>query len=269
MKGVETRIAPPIMAMRQSTANASASLMCDRPRTTRVEEREAAIERLAGEQHHEDQALQHQHGRVGQIHAALDQATGRGDAAEQDRDRNDRQRILARQEGDQDAGEAVAGAQRRIGLAVDGGDLEEPGKPGAGARRSCSRRRSACRPAGPAPAPRADCRRSCARQSRRSCATSARRGARQAPAATARPQWTRGPGCCRSCSRRRSAWSMACSDRRIAQDAFDEKAHDRDGDVGHEQARDGLVDAARVAQQPASPIHAAPDSNRGHRHDRD
>ena len=44
--------------------------------------------------------------------AALQQAAAGADAAEQDRDRNDRERILPRQEGDQDAGEAVAGGER-------------------------------------------------------------------------------------------------------------------------------------------------------------
>ncbi len=34
----------------------------------------------------------------------------------------------------------------------------------------------------------------------------------------------------------------------IAERAFDEEVHDRDGDVGQQQARDGLVDAAVVAE---------------------
>ena len=53
--------------------------------------------------------------------------------AEQDGDRHDRQRVMPGEEGDEDAGEAVAGDQRGIGLAVDGGDLEEAGEAGAGA----------------------------------------------------------------------------------------------------------------------------------------
>ena len=78
-------------------------------------------------------ALKHQHRRVGQVHAPLDQAAGRLDAAESMRDRDDRERIVAREEGDEDAGIAVAGDERGVGRAVHGGDLEHAGEPGEGA----------------------------------------------------------------------------------------------------------------------------------------
>ena len=60
------------------------------------------------------------------------------------------ERIVAGEEGDEDAGEAVAGDQRGVGAAVDGGDLDHAGEPGAGAGEDAGRRRSAGRPAGPA-----------------------------------------------------------------------------------------------------------------------
>ena len=46
---------------------------------------------------------------------------------------NDGERVVAREEGDEDAGEAVAGGERGVGAALDGRDLEEAGEAGAGA----------------------------------------------------------------------------------------------------------------------------------------
>jgi len=77
--------------------------------------------------------LQYQHGRVGHAHAPLHDAARRSDGAEEDGDRDDRQRIVTGEEAHENAGKAVAGDQRGIGLAVDGGDLKEAGKAGAGA----------------------------------------------------------------------------------------------------------------------------------------
>ena len=67
--------------------------------------------------------MQHQHRGVRQIEAALQQAAARADAAEQDRHRDDRERMLAREERDQDAGVAVAGDERGVGAAVHRRDL--------------------------------------------------------------------------------------------------------------------------------------------------
>ena len=92
-----------------------------------------AAQRLAGQDQHEGDALQHLHRRVGQAEAALQQAAGGAEAAEQDRDRDDRERVLARDEGDQDAGVAVAGDQRRVGVGVHRRDLDRAGQAGAGA----------------------------------------------------------------------------------------------------------------------------------------
>ena len=61
------------------------------------------------------------------------EAAGSVDAAEEDRHRDDGERVLARQEGDEDAGEAVAGGERGVGPALDGGNLEVSGEPGTGA----------------------------------------------------------------------------------------------------------------------------------------
>ena len=56
----------------------------------------------------------------------------RADAAEQEGDGNDRQRIMPRDERHQDAGEAIARRERRVGAALNGGDLDHAGKPGGG-----------------------------------------------------------------------------------------------------------------------------------------
>ncbi len=226
----------------------------------RLEDREAAVERLADQQHHEDDALQHQHGGVRQVHAALDQAARRGDAAEQDRDRHDGERVVPGQEGDEDAGEAVAGDQRGIGLAVDRGDLEEAGKSGAGAGdgaaghdqpadrqalRQCRARIAAGDARGEAEGR--------ARHQRRSSST-----ASTMPAA--RPQCTSVPGMVPIML----ASPIGTVDGLLAEagsrsSAFDEEVHDGDGDVGEQQRGDRLVDAARSgAASRRWPIQTAP-----------
>src|SRR5450432_3209611 len=86
MKGVDTRSAPPMMA--NSTMKKGLSLICACLGAVRgagdLEYLEAAVQRLRYQQHHEGEALQHQHGGIGQIHAPLHQAAGRHDAAEHD-----------------------------------------------------------------------------------------------------------------------------------------------------------------------------------------
>ena len=94
---------------------------------------DAAVQRVAGKHEDEDDALQHQHRGVGQAEPALQQAAAGTDAAEQDRDRNDRQRILPRQEGDEDAGKAIAGGEIGVGAALHGGDFDHAGKAGRAA----------------------------------------------------------------------------------------------------------------------------------------
>ena len=134
MKGVDTRMAPPSMAVRTMASWAVMRAPC---RPEHAEDGEAAVERLGGEQHHEDEALQHQHGGVRHAHAALHEAARRREPAEQDRhDRTMAIGIVPGQERHQDAGEAVAGRQRGIGPALDGRDLEiaREARAGAGER---------------------------------------------------------------------------------------------------------------------------------------
>ena len=108
-----------------------------------------AAQRLARQDQHEGDALQHQHRRVGQAEPALQQAAGGAEAAEQDRDRDDRQRVVARDERHQDAGVAVAGDQRGVGVGVHRRDLDRAGQARAGAAERAGQQRSAGSPAGP------------------------------------------------------------------------------------------------------------------------
>src|SRR5688500_150533 len=91
MKGVETRMAPPIIAM--NTMKMSDWLMSSSSVAFRLQEGNASVEGLADEQHHEDHALQHQHRGVRHRHAALDQATGGVERTEQNRHGDNGERI--------------------------------------------------------------------------------------------------------------------------------------------------------------------------------
>src|ERR1700730_16770991 len=122
--GVETRMAPPNTASGTVQSPIVPSAMSGFP----LQEADASIERVAGEHEHEDDPRQHLYGGVGQAEPALQQPAAGADAAEQHRDRNDRQRILPGQERDQDAGEAVACGQVGVGAALYGGDLDHAGK---------------------------------------------------------------------------------------------------------------------------------------------
>src|SRR2546426_7233499 len=105
--GVETRIAPPNTASGTVQSPMVPSAMSGFP----FQEANSPIHRVAGEHEDKDDALQHLHRGVGQAEPALQQAAAGADAAEQDRDGNDGQRILSRQKGDEDAGKAVAGGE--------------------------------------------------------------------------------------------------------------------------------------------------------------
>src|SRR6478736_1501713 len=80
--GVETRMAPPSTARGTVQSPIDASAISG----SSLEESDASIERIARQHEDEDDALQHQHGRIGQAKAALQQAAAGADAAEQDRD---------------------------------------------------------------------------------------------------------------------------------------------------------------------------------------
>src|SRR5437764_12196520 len=92
--GVEMRMAPP------NTASGTVQSPIDPSAISRfsLQEADAAVQCVACQHEHEDDALQHQHRGIGQSEPALQQPAAGADAAEQDRDRNDRQRILPRQE---------------------------------------------------------------------------------------------------------------------------------------------------------------------------
>src|SRR5580698_2321778 len=127
--GVETRMAPPNTASGTVQSPIDPSAMSGFP----FQKADPSVDGIARQHKHEDDSLQHLHRGVGQAEPSLQQASARADAAEQDRDRNDRKRILPRQERDQDSSEAVAGGKVGVGAALDGGDLDHSGKPGASA----------------------------------------------------------------------------------------------------------------------------------------
>src|ERR1700754_2127808 len=88
--GVETRMAPPNTASGTVQSAIDPSAMSGFP----FEEADPPVEGVARQHEHEDDPLQPLHGGVGQAEPSLQQAAGGADAAEQDRDRNDRERIL-------------------------------------------------------------------------------------------------------------------------------------------------------------------------------
>src|SRR5882672_8742043 len=75
--GVETRIAPPNTASGTVQSPIEPSAMSG----LSFQEADATVERVARQHEHEDDALQHQHGRVGQAEPPLQQAAGGRDAA--------------------------------------------------------------------------------------------------------------------------------------------------------------------------------------------
>src|SRR5215475_13362311 len=113
--GVLTRSAPPSTAIGTTHQPMEASAMVAVPLGSPPKNAEAAVERFARQHRDEDHALQHQHRGVGQAEAALQQAAAGIDAAEQDRDRDHRERIMPGEERHQDAGEAVAGSEIGVG----------------------------------------------------------------------------------------------------------------------------------------------------------
>ena len=150
----------------------------------------------------------------GRSQPALQQAAAGADAAEQDRDRNDRQRIVAREEGDQDAGVAVAGGERGVG-ACRARPRPRPCRRGPPRRRQRRRRsaRSAADTAGPscAPARTLPPTTRAAKPNGRD-AHQRRRQSRQATMPNDQaPVHVACRGSCRACWRRRSAGSTACS----------------------------------------------------------
>src|SRR5206468_366391 len=127
--GVETRIAPPNTA----SGTVQSPIVPSAISGFSLQEADSAVQSVAGQHEDEDDALQHLHGGIGQAKPALQQATAGADAAEQDGYGNNRQRILPRQERDQNARKAIAGGEVGVGAALHGGDFDHSGKAGAGA----------------------------------------------------------------------------------------------------------------------------------------
>src|SRR5664279_2440867 len=127
--GVETRMAPPNTASGTVQSPMVPSAMSG----LAFQKADPSVHRVAGQHEHEDDALQHLHRGVGQAEPALQQPAAGADAAEQDGNGNDGQRILPRQERDEDAGKAVTGGEVGVGAALHGGDLDHAGKAGRGA----------------------------------------------------------------------------------------------------------------------------------------
>ena len=166
--GVRTRMAPPSTA--SGTVHEPSRSSVHVRTLPGQEDPKRPYSVVAGQDEDEDDALQHQHRGVRQAQPALQQAAAGADAAEQDRDRDDRQRIVPRQEGDQDAGKAVAGGEIGVGAALHGRDLDHAGEAGRGRRReSRSIRISLPTPRPDDLARRGRCRRRRARRSRTRC----------------------------------------------------------------------------------------------------
>ena len=106
--GVDTRMAPPNTAKGTVQSPIDPSAMSG----FSLQEADASVQRIARQHEDEDDPLQHQHGGVRQAQPPLQQAAAGADAAEQDCDGNDGQRILPCQEGYEDAGKTIAGGER-------------------------------------------------------------------------------------------------------------------------------------------------------------
>src|SRR6202035_3427352 len=92
--GVEMRIAPPNTA----SGTVQSPMLPSAMSGFAFKEADPAIQRVAGQHRDEDHALQHLHRGIRQAEPALQKSAAGADAAEQDRDWNDGQRILPRQE---------------------------------------------------------------------------------------------------------------------------------------------------------------------------
>src|SRR6476661_7273693 len=81
--GVETRMAPPNTASGTVQSPIVPSAMSG----LSFQKADPAVQRIARQHEHEDDPLQHQHGRIGQAEPALQEAAAGADASEQDRHR--------------------------------------------------------------------------------------------------------------------------------------------------------------------------------------
>src|SRR4030095_12439231 len=112
--GVETRMAPPNTASGTVRSPIDPSAMSG----FSLQKTDASVQRIAGEYEHKDDTLQHQDRCIRQSEPALQQTTAGADATKQDRDGNDGQRILPRQEGDEDASKTITRGEIGVGAAL-------------------------------------------------------------------------------------------------------------------------------------------------------
>src|SRR5258708_4359195 len=124
--GVETRMAPPNTASGTVQSPIVPSAMSG----PALEKTKSPIKRVAGENEDEDNSLQHLNGGVGEAEPPLQQAAAGTDSAQENRNRDDRQRILPRQEGDENTREAIACRQIGVGAALHRGGFDHPRKAG-------------------------------------------------------------------------------------------------------------------------------------------
>src|SRR5580704_1160695 len=128
--GVETRIAPPNTAKGTVQSPMVPSAMSG----FAFQKADPAVQRVAGQNGDKDNSLQNLHRGIRQTEPPLQQPAAGADSAKQNGNGNNGQRILPRQEGDQDAGEAVTGGEVGIGAALNRRDFDHAGEAGRGAR---------------------------------------------------------------------------------------------------------------------------------------
>src|SRR5258708_25535900 len=124
--GVETRMARPNTASGTVQSPMVPSAMSG----FAFQKTKSSVKRVACENEDEDNSLQHLNGGVGQAEPALQQAAAGTDSAQQYRNWDDRQRILPRQEGDQNTRETIARRQIGVGAPLHGGAFDHYRKPG-------------------------------------------------------------------------------------------------------------------------------------------
>ena len=165
-------VAPPTTAIsRPQVPNSTAHSCCDRlPHLAGLKDTQPAVERLEQENHHEDDSPS---GPAPRHRArACDVATCRTTHSSPPKRMAAgmiAQRMMPRDERNEDAGKAIPGEDRGIRLAMDGGDFNHARQPGRRPAEEARQRGSAGRPAVRRPAPRGYSRRPSARQNRRSC----------------------------------------------------------------------------------------------------
>src|SRR5260370_22662228 len=101
--GVETRIAPPNTAR----GTVQSPIVPSAISGFALQKANSPVERVARENEDEDNPLQHQNGRITQPEPSLQQPAACADAAEQERDRNNGERILPCQASEKETRNAV------------------------------------------------------------------------------------------------------------------------------------------------------------------